>query len=148
MKEKSAALVLSNQLTFPLYAASNKLMRRYNEFLSYLGLTYTQYIVMATLWKKEDINMKELGETLWLKSNTLTPLLKKLSAKGYINVIKNKNDSRNLVISLTDEGSKLNEKAINVPPNIIKRSNLSDEEIRSFLKILYRILDEDDSDLY
>ena len=142
MKKELEPVDLYQHLCFPIYAASNKLMRRYNKFLKYLGLTYTQYIVMATLWKKENITQKELGETLWLKSNTLTPLLQKLMMKGYINVDKSKDDKRCVNISLTDSGKELKQKAINVPRNIVKRVELTEEEKQWFVHILYKILDE------
>ena len=77
-------LKLENQLCFPLYACSKEIIKRYKPYLNEIDLTYTQYIVMMVLWEKEEINIKTLGERLYLDSGTLTPLLKKLETKGYI----------------------------------------------------------------
>ena len=77
-------LLLKNQLCFPLYLCSKEIIRKYSPLLNELDLTYTQYIVMMYLWENKETNIKELGKTLILDSNTLTPLLKKLESKNYI----------------------------------------------------------------
>lgn len=140
--DKYDSLLLKNQLCFPTYAVSNKILRRYQPLLEKLDLTYTQYIVMMVMWEKGKVNEKELCIALFLKSNTLAPLLKKLKEKGFIEIHKDKVDKRNIVISLTDKGKKLKEKAVEVPPSIAKEFNLSEEEAIQFYKILYKILDE------
>ena len=141
--DKYEPIRLRNQLCFPLYAVSNKIIRNYKPLLDELDLTYTQYIVMMVLWEKEDINEKQLGEMVHLKSNTLTPLLKKLKDKGYITIRKNSGDERNLVISLTKKGSDLKDKAISVPETLAKTLNLSKDEAEYLYNILYRILDDE-----
>lgn len=140
--DKYESIKLKNQLCFPLYAVSNKIIRNYKPLLDELNLTYTQYIVMMVLWEKENINEKMLGEMVHLKSNTLAPLLKKLKEKNYIDIRKNKGDERNLVISLTPTGSKLKDKAVNVPEEISKTLNISAEEAAYLYSILYKVLDE------
>ena len=75
-------LKLENQLCFPLYVCSKEIVKKYKEYLDKIDLTYTQYITMMVLWDKKNINVKELGENLYLDSGTLTPLLKKLETKG------------------------------------------------------------------
>ena len=96
---------------------------------------------MMVMWEKKVVNEKELCETLHLKTNTIAPLIKRLKEKGYITVKKDKSDKRNLIISLTDEGEKLKEKAVDVPPSIAEEFNLSEEEATLLYKILYKILD-------
>ena len=145
--DKYESIKLKNQLCFPLYAVSNKIIRNYKPLLDELNLTYTQYIVMMVLWEKENINEKMLGEMVHLKSNTLAPLLKKLKEKNYIDIRKNKGDERNLVISLTPAGSKLKDKAVNVPEEISKTLNISAEEAAYLYSILYKVLDEKDAEL-
>ena len=93
MDDKYASLRLKNQLCFPLYAVSNIITRKYKPLLDKLDLTYTQYIVMMVLWEEKQVNEKFLCEALCLKSNTVTPLLKKLEDKGYIKKSK-ENDER------------------------------------------------------
>ncbi len=143
MADKYDNLKLSNQLCFPLYAVSNKIIRNYKPLLDELDLTYTQYIVMMVLWEEENINESALGNKLFLKSNTLTPLLKKLEDKGYISLRRNSNDIRNLVIALTEKGRKLKERAICVPESIAKTINLSKQEALYLYGILYKILDDE-----
>ena len=140
--DKYDCLKLENQLCFPLYSAANKIVRSYKPLLDELDLTYTQYIAMMVLWENENINEKELGKKLFLKSNTLAPLLQKLLNKGYIEIKKDKKDARNIVISLTKEGRMLKDKAINVPPSIAETVNLSAIEAEQLYKILYKYLDE------
>ena len=139
--DKYDSLLLKNQLCFPTYAVANIILRKYQPLLEKLDLTYTQYITMMVLWEKKKLNEKELCETLYLKTNTLTPLLKRLKEKEYIKVEKNPIDKRNLEISLTDKGDKLRDLAIDVPNCIAKEFNITDEEAIYLYKILYKILD-------
>ncbi len=138
-----AALHLKNQLCFPLYAVSNIITRRYKPLLDDLDLTYTQYLVMMVLWEEGPVNEKFLCEALFLKSNTLTPLLKKLTEKGYVKKEKDSGDERNLIVSLTDEGKALREKALCVPAGIAKEFHLTPEEAMALYQILYKILDQE-----
>ena len=96
-------LKLKNQLCFPLYACAKEVSRRYKPFLDELDLTYTQYIAMMVIWEQKQINVRELGEQLYLDSGTLTPLLKKLEAKGYIIRERSKEDERSLNISISEK---------------------------------------------
>ena len=139
--EKYESLKLQNQLCFPLYSVSNSIIRSYKPLLDELGLTYTQYLAMMALWEKERLNEKELGECLFLKSNTLAPLLKKLQAKGFVSIQKDKKDARNIVISLTEEGRMLKDKAIHIPSSIAKTLNISQQEAIKLYQILHKILE-------
>ena len=141
MNDKYAALRLKNQLCFPLYAVSNLITRKYKPLLDELDLTYTQYIVMMVLWEEGRVNEKFLCEALCLKTNTLTPLLKKLEDKGYIKKEKDSEDERNLVITLTKSGEALKDMALSVPQEISKEFCLTAEEAGAMYKILYKILD-------
>lgn len=143
---KYEVLKLRNQLCFPIYAVSNKIVRRYKPLLDKLDLTYTQYITMMVMWEKKQVNEKTLCECLYLKSNTLTPLLKKLENKGYITKEKDKNDERNLIITITNKGNKLKEKAIDVPISLAKEMNLSPEKAQMLYSILYELLEEDNDE--
>ena len=143
MNKKYDALLLEKQLCFPLYAVSNMIIRKYKPLLDELDLTYTQYIVMMVLWEKEEVNEKVLCDSLCLKSNTITPLLNKLKDKGYIKKEKALDDERNLVISLTESGKDLKEKAVKVPECIAKEFNLSVEEAGFLYKILYKMINEE-----
>ena len=133
-------LLLKNQLCFPLYLCSKEIIRKYSPLLNNLDLTYTQYIVMMYLWENKETNIKELGKTLILDSNTLTPLLKKLEAKNYITRNKSINDSRNTIIKLTAEGENLKNKCLSIPEMVGKCVNLSEDEAKTLYTILYKIL--------
>lgn len=141
--ELYAALHLKNQLCFPLYAVSNIITRRYKPLLDDLDLTYTQYLVMMVLWEEGPVNEKFLCQALFLKSNTLTPLLKKLTEKGYVKKEKDSGDERNLIVSLTNEGKALRGKALCVPAGIAKEFHLTPEEAMALYQILYKILDQE-----
>jgi DNA-binding MarR family transcriptional regulator len=77
----SDALKLSNQICFPFYALSRNIIKRYTPFLQHLDLTYPQYLVMLILWEKDGILIKDICDTLWLETNTVSPLIKNLEAK-------------------------------------------------------------------
>lgn len=140
--DKYENIKLKNQLCFPLYACSNAIVRKYKPYLNELDLTYTQYITMMVLWERKKVNVKELGEYLFLDSGTLTPLLKKLETKGYIERKRLKEDERNLIVSITNKGEKLKEKAVKVPEKIAKDIKLTKQEANQLYSILYKILSQ------
>lgn len=136
------ALKLKNQLCFPLYACSREVVKRYKPFLDKIDLTYTQYIAMMVMWEKKSVNVKELGAYLYLDSGTLTPLLKKLEAKGLITRKRSDKDERNLIAEITSEGENLKEQAVDIPMQIAGCTNLSEEEAMLLYRLLYKILDK------
>ena len=138
--DKYDCLKLENQLCFPLYACSKEIVRKYKPVLDELNLTYTQYIAMMVLWERKQPNVKELGECLYLDSGTLTPLLKKLEQKGYIERKRSESDERNLIISITKQGEQLREEALRVPSTIGQCVKLEPEEAKALYDILYKIL--------
>ena len=138
--DKYDSLKLKNQLCFPIYLCSKEIIRKYTPLLNELNLTYTQYIVMMYFWEVEESNLKDLGKTLMLDSSTLTPLLKKLELKGYIERKRNLNDERNLVIKLTKEGISLRNKAIDIPSKMGKCVNLSDSDAKTLYSLIYKVL--------
>ncbi len=140
MNNKYEGLKLENQLCFPLYACSKEIVRKYKPYLDELELTYTQYITMMVLWDKKEMNVKELGECLYLDSGTLTPLLKKLEAKGYLQRTRSKSDERNLIISITESGEQLKDKAVIVPQKVGQCVNLSEKEVVELYRLLYKVL--------
>ena len=140
MQADRKSLRLKNQLCFPIYLCSKEIIRRYTPLLKELDLTYTQYIVMMYFWEIKQSNMRDLGRALLLDPSTLTPLLVKLEAKGYITKIKSKLDARNLDIAITDKGAKLEKKALSVPEVMRKCINLSEEEAKVLYDLTYKVL--------
>ena len=143
MSDKYESLKLKNQLCFPLYAVSNMITRKYKPILEELDLTYTQYIVMMVMWEEKKVNEKLLCDTLCLKSNTITPLLKKLESKGYIKKTRDRSDERNLVITLTREGEALKDRALHVPESIACEVSISGEDAAVLYEILYKMLNQE-----
>ncbi|SFP46768.1 DNA-binding transcriptional regulator, MarR family [Butyrivibrio proteoclasticus] len=139
-EEKYESLKLENQLCFPLYACSKEIIRRYKPYLDRIDLTYTQYITMMVMWEKKTVNVKTLGECLYLDSGTLTPVLKKLESKGYITRERSSEDERNLVVSITPDGEKLKDEAISIPSSIGSCVKLSEDEAKILYNLLYKII--------
>lgn len=135
-------LKLENQLCFPLYACSKEIIKKYKPFLDKLDLTYTQYITMLVLWEEKNINVKTLGDKLLLDSGTLTPLLKKLEEKGYIERKRSIKDERKLIVSLTKKGEELKQLSQDIPLNIGKCLNLTKKETIDLYNLLYKILNQ------
>ena len=133
-------LRLENQLCFPLYACSREIIKQYKPFLDELDLTYTQYITMMVLWERTSLTAKELGEALFLDSGTLTPLLKKLEGKGYLTRKRSAEDERSLIVTVTDAGLALRDRAVRIPEAMAACSPLTPEEGEALYRILYRLL--------
>ena len=140
MENKFDSLRLKYQLCFPLYACARETIKLYKPHLDELGLTYTQYIAMMVLWEKKAVTVKELGAELYLDSGTLTPLLKKMEAKGLLTRRRSTDDERSLIVSLTPEGEALKERALQVPKEMIKYFRLELEEGELLYKLLYKLL--------
>ena len=135
------ALKLSNQLCFPLYAASRNVIQLYTPILKELGLTYTQYLVFLVLWEKDGIPVGEIGEKLMLDNGTLSPLLKKMQQTGYIVKERSAEDDRVVVITLTEKGRDLMEQAKDVPLKVFGCIRLDPEKAKLLYGLLYELLD-------
>ena len=133
-------LRLGSQLCFPLYACSKEIVRRYAPLLEPYNLTYTHYIVMMVLWEKKEVTVSDLGKQLYLDSGTLTPVLKKLEARGYVARSRRADDERCVIVSPTQEGWDLQEKLSGVPAAIGGCMNLSPEEAATLYGLLYKVL--------
>ncbi len=141
MAQEYEQLLLKNQLCFPMYACSRKIVGSYTPYLKPLGLTYTQYIVMMVLWEKESVNVGQLGDILYLDAGTLTPLLKRLEKAGYVTRERSKEDERVTVISITPEGTALKEKCKDIPLKMASNaSGLSAEDAKEMYRLLYLFL--------
>ncbi len=141
---KYEVLKLENQLCFPLYAGSRELIKKYSRILEPLDLTYTQFIAMVVLWEKKSMTVKEMSAKLYLDSGTLTPLLKKLEAKGFVERARSKKDERNLIVTITKEGMSLRDKALPMPAKFATLSGLDEEESKELYRLLYKIMDSEE----
>ena len=141
MSEKNyEGLKLRNQLCFPLYAAARETIKLYTPYLDEIGLTYTQYIAMMVLWEHHSVTVKEMGEQLFLDSGTLTPLLKKLENKGLLTRVRSSADERNLIVTITEEGVALRDKAVHIPQVMADSVVINSEELVNLYNTLYKML--------
>ncbi|WP_079078120.1 MarR family transcriptional regulator [Streptomyces sp. CdTB01] len=124
-------LRLDQQICFSLHAASRAFGGLYRVVLKDLGLTYPQYLVMLVLWEHGDLPVKKLGEHLRLDSGTLSPLLKRLEAAGLVRRERSARDERSVEVRLTEEGSALRERALEVPRRIVTATSFDVDEIRA-----------------
>ncbi|MEA0552712.1 MarR family transcriptional regulator [Lysinibacillus irui] len=136
---------LDNQLCFLLYATSKEIIRQYTLLLKPYDLTYTGYITLLALEENEQITVKELGQRLFLDSGTLTPLLKKLEGKGYICRERSKDDERLMKIFLTKEGSNVRCQLPEVSRQVMKQSNISEQQFLQLKNVLQDIVYNDSS---
>ena len=137
---KYDSIRLGNQLCFPLYACAKEVIRQYREPLEELNLTYTQYVVMMVLWEHGDMTEGELGKIVHLDSGTLAPLLKRLEKQGYIDRVRPENNERKLILSLTEAGEALKERAIRIPEVMQGCINLPQEELIQLKQLLNKAL--------
>ena len=135
------AMRLDNQLCFPLYAAARNVVNLYTPWLKPLGLTYTQYIVFLVLWEKDGRTVGELCEKLMLDNGTISPLLKKMQEAGYIQRTRSASDDRVVLITLTEAGRALQEKAKDVPGKVAACVDLTPDKARTLYALLYELLD-------
>ncbi len=140
MSNQYDVLKLENQLCFPLYAVSKEIVRKYTPFLSELDLTYTQYITMMVMWERREVSVKELGGLLYLDSGTLTPLLKNLEKKGLVTRERSKTDERFLIVSITEQGMQLRERAVEVPKKIGECIQLDPEDAVNLFVLVKKLL--------
>jgi len=129
LNDKAHTTKLDDFLCFAIYSAHHALNRVYKPLLDAIGLTYTQYIAMVTLWEQDDQTVGSLGEKLFLESSTLTPVLKRLEALGFIVRTRDKTDERQVRVQLTVAGRALQEQAKTIPPCILEASGLEMDEL-------------------
>lgn len=123
---------LANFLCFAIYSANLAYGRAYKPILEELGLTYTQYIAIVALSEEGHQTVGALGEKLFLESNTLTPILKKLEGMGYLRRQRDSEDERQVFVSLTDAGRRLREKGLGM--NLVSASGLAADEFSKMQK--------------
>ncbi|MER5867356.1 MarR family transcriptional regulator [Kitasatospora sp. NPDC002040] len=132
-------LRLDRQICFSLHAASRAFGGVYRTLLKDLGLTYPQYLVMLVLWEHGELPVKQIGAHLRLDSGTLSPLLKRLEAAGYVHRARSTEDERSVTIRLTEAGTALREQAGCVPRRIVEASGLSLAEATALQALLHKV---------
>ena len=135
------ALRLENQLCFPLYACSREVIKLYRPYLDELGLTYTQYITLIVIWAEGTVSVRALGKRLYLDSGTLTPVLKHLEADGYITRRRCPTDERVLLVTITESGLALRDRAADIPGKLGQCVKLDADEAATLYRLLYKLLE-------
>lgn len=134
------SLKLENQLCFLLYASSRELTKKYKPLLDELDVTYPQYLVLLLLWEHKSLSVKEMGNYLYLDSGTLTPMLKRMEQQQLLQRKRSLEDERSVLITLTDKGASLQQKAACIPTEVFKLFGKSDEEITELKQSLLKLL--------
>lgn len=133
-------LKLENQICFMVYAAAREITKKYRPLLEELDVTYPQYLALLVLWEKNELSVKELGEKLYLDSGTLTPMLKRMEAHELIIRQRSKQDERSVIVSLTEKGESLREKAACIPGALLENMNIYGPELDQLKKTLGKVL--------
>ena len=134
-------LQLDRQLCFALYSASHAMSKAYKPHLDALGLTYPQYVAMLVLWERDGLTVSEIGERLYLDSGTLTPLLKRLEAAGYISRLRDVADERRVLIQLTAAGRKLKARAAPIPGCMFAAMQCTPSELGALTRQIQQLRD-------
>ena len=127
---------LSKQLCFLFYVSSKEIIKKYTDYLKEYGLTYTGYIVLMAIEDDEKLNIKKLGERVFLDSGTLTPLLKKLEKKNYVIRTREEQDERNLQISLTERGKDIQNVLSDISQSVFNEFNITQDETQNLVEDL------------
>ncbi|GHH70968.1 MarR family transcriptional regulator [Streptosporangium violaceochromogenes] len=141
MSDMSDALRLERQVCFALAVASRGVIGVYRPLLQPMGLTHPQYLVMLALWERAPLSVKELSKLLQLDPGTLSPLLKRLEAIGYVRRRRDDQDERVLMVTLTPEGRRLRSEAERIPPSVVERLGMDMEELQELHRSLTRVID-------
>lgn len=133
-------LKLQNQVCFALAVASRSVIGLYRPLLEPMGLTHPQYLAMLALWESGPQSVRALGEALRLEPATLSPLLKRLEAIGYVRRARDPQDERALRIELTDAGQALREQALQIPPAVMRLLDMDAGELGALRDTLHRVI--------
>lgn len=134
-------LLLDNQICFAVHATAHAFAQAYKPLLKAMNLTYPQYLVMLVLWERDDLSVSDIGQKLFLDSGTLTPLLKRLEALGYVQRTRDTADERVVRITLSDAGRSLKTQALCVPPALLAATELDIPGLQSLNRQVRRLGD-------
>jgi DNA-binding MarR family transcriptional regulator len=140
--QMNQSLLLQNQICFPFYAASRLIVQAYAPLLEEMELTYPQYLVLLALWEKDSQSVKEIGSQLFLDSGTLTPVMQKLLAGGFIERSRSQDDDRIVINSLTEKGKRLKSRAADMRHGLICRTGLTPEQGSSLRDSVRDLMDK------
>ena len=122
------------------YACAKEIVKRYTPLLEPLGLTYTQYIAMMVMWEHKSLSVKDMGKRLLLDSGTLTPMLKKMEKAGWISRRRSDTDERVVLITITEKGEELHDKAAQIPAKMTQCVTLENSEAVQLYTLLHKLM--------
>ena len=134
-------LALEQQVCFALAVAARNVIAVYRPLLEPMGLTHPQYLVMLALWQHEPLSVRELGRLLQLDPGTLSPLLKRLEAAGYVRRERSEHDERVLAVTLTEAGRRLRRRAEKIPPAVVDMLGMEIEELQALREQLTGVIE-------
>lgn len=133
-------LALEEQVCFALSVAARGVVAVYRPLLEPMGLTHPQYLVMLALWQHAPLSVRRLSDLLQLDPGTLSPLLKRLEAIGYVRRERDPGDGRHLAVTLTPAGRALRTRAERIPPAVVERLGLPVEDLTALHAALTRVI--------
>jgi MarR family transcriptional regulator, organic hydroperoxide resistance regulator len=133
------SLPLADMICFSLYSATHAMQAAYKPLLDQIGLTYPQYLVLTALWQQDAQSVGQIGQSLQLESNTLTPLLKRMEAQGLLTRTRSNEDERQVKISLTEAGRALESRAAHIPGCILEKSGMTLPELTALRDQINRL---------
>jgi len=139
MPAKPVPNTLDQHLCFRIYSTSLKMTQIYKPMLAALNLTYPQYLVMVILWEEEGLGIKDLAERLGQDPGSITPLVKRLEAVGYVNRDRDPNDERNRVLTLTEAGKALRKDGCAIQKHIADSAGITHEQVDRMMADLYSL---------
>ena len=137
-------LKLSRQGCFRLYTATRLLIQVYQPWFAQLGITYTQYLVLMILWEQDGLPLNAISHRLYLESNTLTPLVKRMEAMKMVTRKKSKDDARQTIVTLTEHGRALQQQAAIIPDcmaDVLHKKGMTDEEFATMIPPLDHLIE-------
>lgn len=134
-------LSLDHQVCFALTVASRSIVAAYKPVLDPLGITHPQYLVLLALWEHERLSLGNLATLLHQDASTLSPLIKRLEQQGLLARQRSAADERRLDITLTDAGRALRTRALEVPPQMAQRLDMTEDELRELHGSMIRLID-------
>ncbi|MBP3726217.1 MAG: MarR family transcriptional regulator [Bacteroidaceae bacterium] len=139
----SENLKLSRQGCFRLYTAARLLIQVYQPWFAKLGITYTQYLVLMVLWEQDALPLNAISRRLYLESNTLTPLIKRMESMKLVMRKRNRDDARQTIVALTEHGRELQQQAAIIPDcmaSVLRQRGMSDEEFAAMVPTLDHLI--------
>jgi len=137
-------LKLNRQGCFRLYTAARLIIQAYQPWFAKLGITYTQYLVLMVLWEQDAQPLNAISHRLYLESNTLTPLIKRMETMKLVVRKKNKDDARQTIVALTERGKALQEQAAEIPDcmsQYLLEKGLTEEEFQAIIPTLDHLIE-------